>query len=336
MISYLTLNEAEELDRFVIHHPRGHYMQTSRYGRSRPDYGWLAIVLRNASGKICASIALLLRTVRFTGKQLCYAPRGPVFTTLAEFREIMEAAQALCRTRGGYLLRIDPPVPVEDAPFREQARKLGFHISLRDDYSTFQPKNVYQTQLDGLNQETLLRRFHPKTRYNIRLAQRRGVSIRRGDLSDVPVFCDMMRQTALRDGFSARAEAFFTRFLIGMGTDAQLFLAQRDGQILAGAIEVMQGEKAWYAYGCSQSCGRENMANHLLQWVMLCAAMEQGCRVYDFRGVEGRPVLDNPAFGQHRFKQGFDACFVEYAGQMDLELRPNWCRVIRFVQKHLL
>ena len=106
--------------------------------------------------------------------------------------------------------------------------------------------------------------------------------------------------------------------------------------MLAGAIEVIQGDRAWYAYGCSKSRGREHMANHLLQWVMLCAAMEQGCAIYDFRGVEGRPVPDNPAFGQHRFKQGFAAHFVKYVGQMDLELRPGWCRLIRLVQKYLL
>lgn len=58
-----------------------------------------------------------------------------------------------------------------------------------------------------------------------------------------------------------------------------------------------------------------------------------GCTLYDFRGVEGQPRPDNPAYGLLRFKQGFDSRFVEYVGQMDLPLRPVLCRLIRAVQK---
>ena len=333
MIEYLTLDNAGALDEFVTNHPRGHYMQTSAYGKSRPDYDWNAIVLRDDSGRITASMALHSRVGRLGGSRLFYAPRGPVFTTREQFRAIIDAARDYCKEHNGYLLRIDPPVSAEDGLFRQEAEALGFRFDPRNDYSTYQPKCVYQTKLSGLTEGELLSRFHPKTRYNIRLARRRGVTVRTGSRSDLPVFCAMMAQTGERDGFTAREEGFYAAFLDAFGEKARLLLAEKEGRVLAGAIEVIQGRRAWYVYGCSFSQGREDMPNYLLQWEMMRHALARGCAVYDFRGVEGEPTLENPNYGLHRFKQGFDARFVEYAGQMDLVIRPLWAWLIRWGRK---
>jgi len=322
MTELLTLDNARDLDDFVRNHPRGHYMQTTLYGRSRPDYKWNGIVIRGEDGKITASIALHSQASRFAGMRLFYAPRGPVFTTKEQFRAIIKAAREYCRENKGYLLRIDPPVSAEDDLFRHKAESMGFRFDPRNDYTTYQPKCVYQTKLTGLTESELLSRFHSETRYNIRLAQRRGIIVREGSLSDLPVFQTMMEETGKRDGFVCKPAAFYENFLYSMGKNAHLLLAEKDGRILAGAIEVILGKKAWYVYGCSFSEGREDMPNYLLQWEMMCYALMEGCTVYDFRGVEGVPVPENPRFGLHRFKQGFDAGFIEYAGQMDLAMRP--------------
>lgn len=322
MTEAVTLERAQELDAFVAAQPGGHYMQTSRYGLSRPDYHWDGLLLKNDRGVIEASIALHSRPVRFLGRKLFYAPRGPVFTSPESFRAIIQAAKDFALARGGYLLRIDPAIGEEDVAFRQEADAMGFRFDVRSDYSTFQARCVYQTSLAGLTPEQLMSRFHSKTRYNIRLAIRRGVRIREGSREDLPVFSRMMAQTARRDGFTPRSEAFFARLLDGMGEQACLLLAEKDGQVLAGAIEVFMGKKAWYAFGCSFSQGREDMPNYLLQWDMMCRALERGCTIFDFRGVEGPPTPDNPHYGLHRFKQGFDAQYVKYAGQLDLTLRP--------------
>ena len=333
MIEIVELQNAQALDAYVRNHPRGHFMQTSSYGRSRPDYRWQGILLRNGEGTIRAAMALHSRPVRHTGKYLFYAPRGPVFDSLEDFREIIRSAAELCRKENGYLLRIDPAIPAADGMFRQEAAKLGFRFDLRDDYSTFQPKNVYQASLAGLTETELLSRFHPKTRYNIRLAQRRGVTVREGSGGDLPVFRAMMAETAKRDGFTVKPEEFYANFLAGMDGDAKLLLAEKDGRVLAGVIGVFQGKKAWYVYGCSFDEGRGDMPNYLLQWELMRSALAAGCKLYDFRGVEGEPTADNPAYGLHRFKQGFDARFVEFAGQMDLPLRPVACKVIGLAQR---
>jgi lipid II:glycine glycyltransferase (peptidoglycan interpeptide bridge formation enzyme) len=333
MIEHLTLDQAGALDEFVAAHPKGHYMQTTRYGRSRPDYQWHGIVLRDENGQIYASMALHARTVRFMGKKMYYAPRGPVFSTPEAFREIIAAAKDYCRKNKGYLLRIDPAMLAEDTAFRSEAEALGFRFDPRDDYSTFIARKVYITDLEGLTEEELLSKFHSKTRYNIRLAQRRGVTVRDGNLDELEIFRQMMLETASRDGFSAKSVAFYRALLEAFGDDAQLLLAEKDGQILAGAIQLHQGKQSWYVYGCSFNSGREHMPNYLMQWEMIRRAMARGCRVYDFRGVEGDPVPENPHYGLHRFKQGFNSRFVEYAGQLDMTLAPFAYRMIGLLQK---
>lgn len=333
MIEHCTLDDAQDLDDFVRKHPRGHYMQTTYYGRSRPDYHWNGIVIRNPYGEIIASIALHSRPSHFLGKCLFYAPRGPVFTTIDQFRQIIIAAKEYCRKHNGYLLRIDPPISIEDKPFVREAKSMKFHFNPKNDYSTYQPKCVYKTNLAQMTEEMLLSQFHAKTRYNIRLAQRRGVSVREGTLSDIPVFHAMMKETAKRDGFECKAEEFYFHFLRTFGEHAKLYLAEKNGQILAGAIEVIFGSTAWYAYGSSFTQGREDMPNHILQWEMMRYAMNRGCTIYDFRGVEGLPISENPHYGLHRFKQGFHGMFLEYAGQMDLMIRPFAALAIQLGQK---
>ena len=331
MLEHITLDTARELDIFVTNHPRGHYMQTSAYGLSRPDYHWDALLLRDDLGLIRASIALHSRRVRFTGKKLYYAPRGPVWRSFEDFRDIMAAAKAFCAQNGGYVLRIDPPVPSSDGLFIQTALELGIHFDCRNDYSTFQPRNVYQLPLDGRKEE-IFQRFHPKTRYNIRLAQRRGVQVRRCGASELAVFHAMMEETAQRDGFQARSADFFQSLLNAFQDKAHLLLAEKDGAILAGAIEIILGGKAWYAYGCSFDKGRENQANALLQWEMILRALDAGCYLYDLRGVEGLPEESSPGYGLHKFKQGFGAQLVQYVGQLDLPL--CWqCRSIQLLQK---
>ena len=133
----------------------------------------------------------------------------------------------------------------------------------------------------------------------------------------------MLGETAMR----------LPHFLNAFEDHGKLYIVEKNGQILAGAIEVLFGSTAWYAYGWSFTEGRENMPNHILQWEMIRHAMKQGCDTYDFRGVEGLPTPENPHYGLHRFKQGFHANFMEYIGQMDLTIRPFATLAIRLAQR---
>ncbi len=329
MIEFVPLDRAGELDQYVTNHPRGHYMQTSLWGKARTDWCWRGMILRGKNKEILATVALMFKTSALTGRKLFYAPRGPVFSDIEHYQELTAFLIRYARDQGGYLLRIDPAVSVRDQGFRKVAENMGFRIDTRADFTTFQPKNVYQVMLSGLKEEELLARFHRKTRYNIHLAQKRGVTVREVGAAYLPVFQKMMAETARRNNFHARPEDFFRRILESAPDNVFLLLAEREGKFLAGAIEIIQGRRAWYAYGCSFDQGRKDMPNVLIQWEMIRRAMAAGCSVYDMRGVEGETCEHDPGNGLHRFKQGFDGRLVEYAGQMDLVLRPVAYRLIR-------
>lgn len=333
MVEFVELAKAQELDEFVVSHPNGHFMQTSLWGRFRSDWNWIGLICRR-NGDICGSMALLWRRRKVFGGTLLYAPRGPVldFEDTDTFLELLDAAKYFAHQWHGYLLRMDPPVPCDAYEFIGTALEQGFAVCNRTDFSTFNPKLVYQLDLRGLDVQTVFDQFRSGVRYNIRLAQRRGMTVREGGVEDIPAFSTMMTETANHDGFTPRDGRYFARLLETMPDNARLFCAELDGMIIGGAIYLQQGSRAWYLHGCSSLEHRTAKPNELLQWHMIAHALEQGCTLYDFRGVEGYPCHSNPKLGLHRFKQGFGSRLVEYVGQMDLVLRPVAYRVIAAAQ----
>jgi lipid II:glycine glycyltransferase (peptidoglycan interpeptide bridge formation enzyme) len=166
--------------------------------------------------------------------------------------------------------------------------------------------------------------FHQKWRYNIRLAQKKGVNIRSSvDKSDLPTFYSILRETAKRDGFLVRSQSYFEAMwdaLVPRGW-MRLFLGDVDGEPVCGALSYLFGDKAWYTYGASSNAHREKMPNYLMQWTMISWAHENGCRWYDFRGVSCTPDDPNDkTAGLNRFKSGFNPRFVQYIGEFDLPL----------------
>lgn len=333
MIEFVDIGHARELDEFVRAHPNCHFMQTSAWGRVKRDWGWYGILCRDARRRVVGSMALLRHNVRFFPTCMLYAPRGPIFSDLHTFAELLGGAKQLAAQTGAYLLRIDPRIPAEDYAFAQAARSAGFSCNAASDYSLFQPRLCYDLDLHGKTPEALAAQYHRSVRYNIHHALRMGVTARTGTAEELPAFCRMMEQTARKNGFQPRDETYFRDFLQGLGESAVLYFAEQAGRILAGAIAVYLGNSAWVMYACSDVLDRKAHPNEVLQWVMQCEALRRGCTRYDFRGVEGYPTEDNPKFGLHSYKQGFGAQFREYIGQLDLPIRPVLARAISAGQR---
>lgn len=336
MLETVDLNRAQALDAFVQRHPNGHFMQTSLWGNFRTDWIWRGLICRR-EGAICGAMACLIHPVHGLKTAIVYAPRGPVVDEddTGTLCELIQGAKALAKSYGAYLLRMDPPMRRDSYELLGEIAALGFTISNQADFSTFNPRMVYQLDLRGQTEQSLMERFHSKTRYNIRLAQRRGVTIRRGGSEDIPAFYEMMCQTGQHAGFHPRPQQYYADLLTSMPDNARLYCAQLDGEVIAAAICIVQGETGWYLHGCSRTDRRDSKPNDLLQRAMITDCLRQGCRLYDFRGVEGYPSRANPHNGLHRFKQGFGAQLVEYAGQMDLVLRPRWKKLVDSLQRIL-
>lgn len=334
MTEFVDINHADELDRFVEHHPKCHFMQTSAWGRVKSDWGWTGIICRDHSRMICGTMVVLRHTVHHTGSCMLYAPRGPIFYDgdFRTFEELIEAARQLARECKAYLVRIDPMIEAGNTDFLELTQKLGFQCNAASDFSLFQPRMCYVTDLQGHTPESLLAFYNRTKRYDIRTAERRGVTVRMGGLEDMPDFVRMMTETADRCGFSARSAEYYRTFLIELGDIAKLYIAEKEGKTIAATMTAELGNRVWHMYACSDSAYRADFANELLQWEMQRYAVEHGYRWFDFRGVEGYPVKDNPKYGLHHYKQGFGAQFHDYIGQLDLITRPHMEKAIRCLQ----
>lgn len=326
MLEFVTMEHSGELDSFVMSHPRCHYMQTSCWGKLKTDWDWIGILSRNEKGEIRGSVAVLLHQMRGTKLNMLYAPRGPIcdWEDKETFEELMDGVRQVGRERHGYLFRMDPQVFPEQEDIRKRIENQGFTIDPIDDFSAFQARVVYQIDIDGRTKEEIMETFARTARYNVRLAGRKGVESRICGKEALPDFCEMMKVTAHKDGFAPKSQGYFERFLDAFGPYGRLFMAYVDGTPIAGNIGVQMGGKTWDAYACSDESHRNLKGSDLLKWSMISWAADEGCSLYDFRGVEGFPTEDNPMLGLHKFKQGFGGHLVAFMGQMDLPLRKDW------------
>lgn len=195
-----------------------------------------------------------------------------------------------------------------------RAAGLGFTPWQPDDV-TIQCRNNYVLDIDGRSEEELLGSFKSKCRYNIRLANRKGVTCKVYGKERLSDFCSLMEETKERDGFDMRTEGYFARMMDSLGEHCRLYLCEYQGQALSGAICVQYGGRTTYLYGASTSVHREVMPNYLMQWEMIRWAVEGGCRIYDFGGVPHWYDPDHPNNGVYRFKTGFNGRLEIYAGE---------------------
>ena len=212
-------------------------------------------------------------------------------------------------------------MPSSNAAFAEMLKSFGFQSKEGGkNFEAIQPRYVFRLNVEGKTEEELQAGFHQKWRYNIRVAQKKGVEVKICGKEMVPAFADLMLTTGVRDGFVTRQPEYFAAMLDNLGEHCRLYMAFHEGQPIAGTLAIHYGDKVWYLYGASSNEHRNLMPNYLLQWCMIQWAVETGCRVYDFRGVSGDVSEDNPLYGLYRFKKGFGGDFTEFVGEMDLVL----------------
>jgi lipid II:glycine glycyltransferase (peptidoglycan interpeptide bridge formation enzyme) len=314
-------------DRLVAAAPTGHLLQSWAWGELKASFGWRT--QRLAVGDACAQV--LYRRLPGGLGSIAYVPYGPLvdYDDLPSFRALLEAIEFLARQERAIALKIEPGE--EDSPaLTQKLTSLGFRPSPQ----TVQPRRTILVNLDAEPDE-LLQRMKQKTRYNVRLARRKGVTVRSGDEGDLPAFYRLMETTAQRDGFGIHTQAYYEaahRLFVSSG-QGNLLLAEYDGQLLAGLVVLagVHGTTACYMYGASSDEHRNLMPTYLLQWEAMIWAQEQGCRVYDLWGVpdENEAKLEveftgrsDGLWGVYRFKRGFGGRLARSVGAWDLVYSP--------------
>ena len=328
--------------------PGDELLQSTLWGRFKERFGWRARALRWTAGGGGGTLLTLARPTPFGA--LVYAPGGVPPPGDGSGAALLgqlgpriagphgaSGAGAATETGGARptLVRYDLAweAPAGGPP---PLRACG---RLRRAPVDVQPTSTVIVDLVA-TEEQLLARMKAKTRYNIRLAQRRGVAVAvtaAADASGAPLaeWYRLYRDTAARHHITAHDERYFAT-LFALAAEAadpapELYLlsARHGGEPVGGIVVSVCGGTARYLYGASTLRHRSLMGNYALQWAAMRLARDRGCRVYDLYGISPSAAADHPWAGLYRFKTGFGGSIVHRCGCWDYAVRPIAYRLFR-------
>ncbi|MFA5184911.1 MAG: peptidoglycan bridge formation glycyltransferase FemA/FemB family protein [Patescibacteria group bacterium] len=301
------------------------FLQSWAWGEFRASHGSKVrrFALRNEAGEWLAALQMEYRKKKF-GLGYWYAPRGPVFSSKINPEKRPDLMMALCEgllkvkelKKNSLFWRMEP---TSELSRPEGLIPLSFRRAKAGD-----PTSTILLDLDK-SEDELLRSMHEKTRYNIRVAAKHGVTVRLAkEPKDIEAFLDLAEETARRDGFVqyGRAHLKDTYLVMHANGQAEIRLAERNGKILCANMELSFGDTVTYLHGASSSEDRNVMAPFALHWAAIQDARNRGFKIYDFWGA-------NPEFksmyyykpswdGVTRFKRGWGGRQFDLAGTWDL------------------
>lgn len=297
----------EEWREYSSAHPELHLLQTAEWGALKSEFGWQPVRLFKAE----AGVQILFRRLPF-GITFAYIPRSQLEASL------LPEIDAACKQRRAVFCKWEPDEWEGEGPSKALA---GFAPSPQN----IQPPRTVVIDLRG-SEEEILARMKQKTRYNIRLAEKKGVTVRPWE--DIQAFHDMLLVTGGRDAFGVHTLEYYRRAyeLFHPAGMAELLVAEFEGRPLAALMAFRHGKRAWYVYGASNDEERNRMPAYLLQWEAMRWARSHGCEEYDLWGVpdEDEAALEagfetrhEGLWGVYRFKRGFGGRLLRSAQAMD-------------------
>jgi lipid II:glycine glycyltransferase (peptidoglycan interpeptide bridge formation enzyme) len=314
-----TSTELGRWDDLVAGNPDGgQILQTRAWGEFKRAHRWSPRYLVSETDPAIAVLELR-HTVPGLGV-LGYVPKGPGVSAIAQLPMVLDGLRATAGS--AFAIKIEPEIEQTDAA-TSVLRDIGLEKS-RHDVQISRATIIVDLRPD---EDALLASFKPKCRYNIRLAQRRGVVVEPVPLdgASIDTMFSLMAVTRDRAGFTLRSREYFAGYwrLHAAAGQGQLFFASLDGEVLAGVFATYIGRKAWYKDGGSTKEHAAVMAPHLLQWEVMRWLKARGIEAYDLVAVPPARELNpsHPLYGLYRFKSGFSEHITEYVGTWDLPIR---------------
>lgn len=340
--------------------PNPHFLQTYEWGQVKAKYGWEPVYLVwDNEGKMkeeresnslssfvfhpsAAALVLKRQILRngFTARlAILYAPKGPLLDWSNEplRGRVLTDLQSFARKQDAIFLKIDPDVQLgtgipssEDDVIDNGGQVVMSELKRRGwGYSSdqIQFKNTVLVDLSPTEEE-LLASMKQKTRYNIRLAEKKGVSVRVGKPDDFSILYKMYAETSVRDGFVIRDEGYYkTVWNIFMSSNEPTcvpLIAEVDGEPVAAIFVFYFAGRAYYVYGMSRDVHREKMPSYLLQWEAMKLAMAKGCTIYDLWGAPDAFNESDSMWGVYRFKERLGGKVVRTLGAWDYAPNRLW------------
>jgi peptidoglycan pentaglycine glycine transferase (the first glycine) len=306
-------------NRFLENHPNAHLLQMGEWGELKRGFGWnpIRLVFDNGTGA-----QILFRRLPL-GLTIGYMPK-PVFSDklLALSDKFWHEVDSYCKKQRAVFLKIEPDLWEEQLSVVRGLWSVSPH--------NIQPPHTIVIDIQG-DEATLLARMKQKCRYNIHLAEKKGVTVRAWD--DIAGFHRMLQVTGGRDRFGVHSVEYYKRAieLFHPRGTCELLVAEYEGKPLASLMVFANGKRAWYVYGASNDQERNRMPTYLLQWEAIRWAKTRGCEEYDLWGVpdENEETLEanfetrhDGLWGVYRFKRGFGGQLKRSAQALDRVYHP--------------
>ncbi len=306
-------------NQFISDHSNAHLLQMGEWGELKNNFGWkpVRLILNNEVGA-----QILFRRLPL-GLTLGYMPK-PVFSGQWSVvsDQFWKEVDSVCKKNRAVFLKVEPDAWVDEINFQLSTFKLSTH--------NIQPPRTITISIKE-DDEQILARMKPKCRYNIRLAEKKGITVRAWD--DISAFHEMMTVTGGRDKFGVHSQEYYQRAyeLFHPKGTCELLVAEFEGKPLASLMVFANGKRAWYVYGASNDQERNRMPTYLLQWEAIRWAKARGCDEYDLWGVpdENEETLEaqfesrhDGLWGVYRFKRGFGGEVKRAAQALDRVYNP--------------
>jgi peptidoglycan pentaglycine glycine transferase (the first glycine) len=354
----LHLNRNQNLegwDAIIQKLPHAHLLQTREWSLIKAPLGWspLAYSWEDDEGSCKAACLVLKRQIRILPGLLSacilYAPKGPLLDWHDQplVERVLSDLKQITREEKSIFIKIDPdiiwatglPGAEEEKHIPEGTRLQGDLKSSGWQYSNNQIQFRNTIFIDLLcTDDELLARMKQKTRYNIRLAEKKGVEIRKGSLSDVSMLSKMYAETSLRNGFAVREREYYERvwqILLDAGM-LTFLIAEFEGEPIAGLVLFHFAGQAYYFYGMSTEVHRECMPTYLLQWKAIQISRELGCSVYDLWGAPENFNESDALWGVFRFKEGLGGRLIRTIGAWDFPVKHDQYNLYTSIMPRIL
>ena len=309
--------------------------QTTLWGKFQESLGRKVYFLTLGKNSKVTAQGLVVKHPLPLGNSYLYIPRGPILDQSHQnyqtFQKFLRLLEPIAKKEGAIFVRFDPAINKESQ----------FGKDLIANYKNasgaiHQPENTLILDLTP-NEETLLQEMKSKTRYNIRLAKRKGVVIKQATSEkDINEFLKINQETAKRDKFQVHENQYYhdlLKFFKDTDPKIKLFLAQYQGKTIAAIIVAFFNQTAIYLHGASANEYRNLMAPHLLQWTAIKIAKKLGFKQYDFWGIAPNDQPNHPWSGITRFKKGFGGKEINYVPVREFVYQPFWYHLMKIGSK---
>jgi len=313
------------------------FLQSAMWGRFKSRFGWTsrAFLIEWSGSSVCPLLLLFRRLV--PGFSFAYVPWGPnlpdSFSASERTAALSELALKLkpLLSRNTTFIRFDPPWAASDG---EGSSLLS--ASFKHAAADIQPPDTVIINLSS-SEEEILAAMKSKWRYNISLAEKKGVQVNSGGAQEIEKFYSLLKETAQRDGIAIHSIDYYKTLFDICGEynereSLRLYTASHEGDTLAAVVVLFWGKTATYLYGASSNIKRNLMAPYALQWKAMQDAKNSGCVYYDLFGIPPDDNPNHPMSGLYRFKTGFGGQIIHRPGSWDFQYKSFVYNLFNFAE----